>query len=110
MRIVIAGLCALALCAADVRPASAAWNNVFQPTLFGRCHKPKTTACAPAVAYAAPVAVATPTCNSCQPSCQPSCSTSYVQRCYYQPVTSYVSQSYYEPVTSYQTSYYYEPV
>ena len=79
-------------------PAEAAWNNVFQVTCF-RCRQRENAsyyvAPAPVVAYAAPSS-----CGCCQ--------TSYVQRCYYQPVTSYKTVM--EPVTSYRTSYYYEPV
>lgn len=72
----------------------AAWNNVFQTTCFGcRNRSSYYVAPAPVVAFAAP--------SSC-------CTTSYVQRCYYQPVTSY--KTVLEPVTSYRTSYYYEPV
>src|SRR2546423_1115283 len=89
--------CALVLLGTSVVPAHAAWDNVFQITCFHR--RPKTTASY----YVAPAA-----CDACQP-CQP-CTTSYVQRCYYQPVVSYQSRSYYEPVTSFRTSYYYEPV
>lgn len=100
---------ALGLWAATVLPVHAAWNNVFQPTLFGRWKKQQTVSAyvTPVVVQSAPV-VATPVCNACAP--QQQCSTSYTQRCYYQPVTTYQQQTYYEPVTTYQTSYYYEPV
>lgn len=95
---------AAAVWAAAVGPAGAAWNNVFQVTCFN-CG-PRTTVsayvAAPVVVQAAPA--------PCQPCPQTHCSTSYVQRCYYEPVTTYQTQSYYEPVTTYQTSYYYEPV
>lgn len=105
MKRVMLGMVALALWAGDVTSASAAWNNVFQPTLFG-CRKRETNYVAPiAVQYQQPAVVAQPApCN------QPQCSTTYSQRCYYQPVTVYQNRSYYEQVTSYQTSYYYQPV
>ena len=35
MKLWVIALGALGLAAADVGTASAAWNNVFQPTLFG---------------------------------------------------------------------------
>src|SRR5688572_16918063 len=101
----------LGLWALTEAPAQAAWNNVFQPTLFGRLRKTTTSHyVAPAVAYASPVVAATPVCNNCQPAPQNQCSTSYSQRCYYQPVTTYETKSYYEPVTTYETKSYYEPV
>lgn len=136
MRRIVICLSAMALLASDVAPASAAWNNVFQPTLFFR-RRPTTSnyVAVPAVVYSSPVAVvaqASPVCNTCAPTpvvaqaspcptcptggcptaCPPtqSCTTNYVQRCYYQPVTTYQQQTYYEPVTTTQTSYYYEPV
>jgi hypothetical protein len=108
LTIALGTLAATLALAADV---SAAWNNVYQPTLFGRLRRSTSNyAPAPVVAYAAPVAVAVPTCHTCQSAPQQQCTTNYVQRCYYQPVTTYQSQSYYEPVTTMQTSYYYEPV
>jgi hypothetical protein len=113
MKTLIVGLCAAGLLASEAGTASAAWNNVFQTTLFGRCRKRTTTkfVAAPVVAYAAPAAPCCNTCNSPPPApCGPACTTKYVQRCYYQPVTTYQTQSYYEPVTTYRTSYYYEPV
>jgi hypothetical protein len=102
----IVAMCAVGLWASATLPASAAWDNVFQPTLFGRCRHKQ-----PVVANYG-VAVATPVCNTCNspPPAQSACSTSYTQRCYYQPVTTYSTQTYYEPVTTYRTSYYYEPV
>ncbi len=116
MRPLMAGLCVLGLWGSVVPPAGAAWNNVFQPTLFERFCRPRTSNyyTPPAVVHSSPVATvaalpAAP-CNTCAPCPQPACSTSYVQRCYYQPVTSYTTQTYYEPVTTYRTSYYYEPV
>jgi hypothetical protein len=97
--------CALVVLAAGVAPVQAAWDNVFQVTCWHR--QPKTTA---SYYYApAPVSVAQYSpCQTCTP-CQ-QCTTSYVQRCYYQPVITYQTQSRYEPITTYQTSYYYEPV
>jgi hypothetical protein len=117
MKPLMVGACVLGLWATTALPASAAWDNVFQPTLFGRCRqRPTTTAnYTPVVVQSSPVVVATPVCNTCNsppPPAAPAsaCNTSYTQRCYYQPVTTYQSQSYYEPVTTYRTSYYYEPV
>lgn len=112
MKSITLGLGTLAVWAATVLDASAAWNNVYQPTLFGR-HRRTTTnyCCPPAVVHAAPVvahAAPAPCPQPCPP--QQQCSTSYVQRCFYQPVTTYQTQSYYEAVTTMQTSYYYEPV
>src|SRR5688572_15346022 len=109
MRRFLVGMGALALLLGEVGAASAAWDNVFQTTLFGR-HRRQQTAhyvapvcCQPAVvAHAAPV-VAAP--NPCQ-----QCTTQYTQRCFYTPVTTYEQRTYYEPVTTMQTSYYYEPV
>src|SRR4051794_28180279 len=114
MRAYLVGFCALGLWAAAELPAPAAWDNVFQPTLFHR-RRPTTSnyVAAPVIATSVPI-VAQPTCSTCNspppvaaaPAQQ--CQTSYTQRCYYQPVTTYTSQSYYEPVTTYRTSYYYE--
>jgi hypothetical protein len=78
--------------------ADAAWNNAFQVCCHG-CRNPASSYYAPpVVARSAP----------CCPAPSPCCSTSYVQRCYYQPVVSYKTVC--QPVTSYRTSYYYEPV
>jgi hypothetical protein len=111
MKRLLIGLCALGLWTADSLEAQAAWNNVFQPTLFG-CFRRQTTNyyAAPVVAQASPVVVAqaAPACSTCQP--QQQCTTNYTQRCYYQPVTTYENRTFYEPVTTMQTSYYYEPV
>jgi hypothetical protein len=122
MRTLMLGVSVLGLWLSTTLPASAAWDNVFQPTLFGRCRQRPTTAnYTPVIVQSSPV-VATPVCSTCNSAPAPvvasaspaagcgSCSTSYTQRCYYQPVTTYQSQSYYEPVTTYRTSYYYEPV
>jgi hypothetical protein len=89
--------CALLLAAASAAPVQAAWCNVVQVCW----HRQK----AAYSSYYAPAAC----CDPCPPP-QPVCTTSYVQRCYYQPVTTYETRSYYEPVTTYRTSYYYEPV
>src|SRR5581483_9653144 len=94
-------VCALTVWAGAARPASAAWDNVFQVC----CHSCRSSASY--YAAPAPVAAADPCCAP-QP-CQ-QCTTRYVQRCYYQPVTIYQTSHYYEPVTTYRTSYYYEPV
>lgn len=124
----------VAVAAAEV-PAQAAWNNVFQPTCFGRGTRsnyysgyysgyyaaPSYSYYTPSYYYAAPtVAQYAPACNTCQSApvvaaaapandCQ-QCTTKYVQRSYYQAVTTYESRSYYEPVTTYQTITHYEPV
>lgn len=130
MKRILIGLSIVTLLAVDVASVSAAWNNVFQTTLFGRrrraCCPPPC--CPTPVVAAAPVAVATPVCDNCAAPaptvayaapvaaaapaapCGPQCTTSYTQRCYYTPVTTYQTQTYYEPVTTYRTSYYYEPV
>ena len=105
----------LAVWTATVLDASAAWNNVYQPTLFGRNRQRTTTNyyySAPAVVHSAPVAVQAPTIAYSAPAACPQqqCTTNYIKRSYYQPVTTYVTQSYYEAVTTTQTSYYYEPV
>jgi len=101
---------ALAAWTATALDVSAAWNNVYQPTLtcFFRRHHQQTAnyCCPPAVAYSSPVVAASP----CPQPCQQQCSTTYIKRSYYTPVTTYVTQSYYEAVTTTQTSYYYEPV
>lgn len=112
MRPLVIGACALGVWAAAAADVSAAWNNVFQPTCFFGRHRRTTTnfVAAPVVAHAAPAAACCPT-PAPAPACpQQQCSTSYSQRCYYQPVTTYQTQTYYEPVTTYKTNYYYEPV
>ena len=110
MKRLLVGIVAVGLLAVEAGSASAAWNNVFQTTIFGRWRQQTTSYyVAPVVTFASPVACCTPCPTPCPPP-QPVCSTSYVQRCYYQPVTTYQTQSYYEPVTTYRTSYYYEPV
>ena len=115
MRSLLVGLFALSALAVDVVPACAAWDNVFQPTLFGRCRKPAVSnyyappvvvSSSPVVSYSLPAS----NCTTCQSPPQQQCSTSYSQRCYYQPVTTMESRSYYESVTTQQKSYYYEPV
>jgi hypothetical protein len=126
MKRFVVGAAALVAIATGAMPADAAWNNVFQPTLFGR-RQPTVVNnyyAVPSVVGASPVVAASPACSTCQqppvvaasppPVAAPSncnqCQTSYTQRCYYQPVTTYESRSYYEPVTTYQTKYHYEPV
>jgi hypothetical protein len=81
---------ALGCLAGGAADANAAWNNVFQTTACG-CESTRSSYFAPAP---------TPCCPT----------TSYVQRCYYQPVTTYKTESYYEPITTYRTSNYWEPV
>jgi hypothetical protein len=111
---------ALIAVAATELPAQAAWDNVFQPTLFGRLRRPSTSnycqSCVPVVvAQAAPIIA--PACNTCQsapvvvqaPPTQ-QCTTNFVQRSFYQPVTTMESRSFYEPVTTTQTSFFWEPV
>jgi hypothetical protein len=103
MRIISAAVCVLGVWAAAVLPASAGWDNVFQPTLFERwCNS-----CGPQTArYTPPVVVAQSSpCDPCQ-----RCTTQYIQRSYYQPVTAYETRTVQEAVTTYRTSYYYEPV
>lgn len=125
-------LWALIALAASELPAQAAWNNVFQPTFFGRSRQSTSNycqSCVPVIARSAPVMVMAPACNTCQspppvvafsapapvcaPACPPpvqQCTTNYVQRSFYQPVTTYESRSFYEPVTTFQTSFFYEAV
>jgi len=117
MKPLMVGLCALGIWSAVADQAHAAWNNVFQPTLFGRKSTTSNSVVAPAVVYSSPVIAAAPACSTCNspppapaPSCAPSCSTSYTQRCYYQPVTTFETKTFYEPVTTFKTSFYYEPV
>src|SRR5262249_36537957 len=123
MKTLIVGLCALGCLAVEAATASAAWNNVFQTNLVCFLRRKSTSNCCPPAPCCPPAAVAfsAPCCTSCappapapcpcpQPCPQTSCSTSYVQRCYYQPVTCYQTKSYYEAVTTYKTSFYYEPV
>jgi hypothetical protein len=110
MKRAIIALSALGLVAAAAQPAPAAWNNVFQPTLFNRHRQPAAVSqyyVAPTVVQSSPIVAGASPCNTCQ---QTVCSQSYVQRCYYQPVVTYQTQTHYEPVTTYKTSYYYEPV
>ena len=115
MRSFLIGICALAGLAADVAPASAAWNNVFQPTCFFHRRTNTTSGYyAPVVVSSSPVAAYSSPCTSCVPVSN-ALPDDFVQHelcpaCYYQPVTTMESKTYYEPVTSYQTSYYYEPV
>ena len=120
MRILTASLCALIVGTVAVPPATAGWDNVFQPTLFGRLRQPQSTSryyVAPVVVQSSPVVVAqsAPCPQACAPACpqpcaQQACTTNYVQRSYYQPVQSYETKTVMEPVTTYRSSYYYEPV
>lgn len=119
MKPLMVGMCALGVWASGAVPVSAAWDNVFQPTLFGRLRQRQAQTslyyAPPVVVRSSPVVALSPApCNACPapcPSpCPAPCSTSYTQRCFYQPITTYESRSYYEPVTTMQTSYYYEPV
>jgi hypothetical protein len=128
MKSILAGLSVLCVSAIAVLPASAGWDNVFQPTLFERWRRPTTTAqyyVAPAVVaqYQPPVVVQyqpavvaqyqpayVAQSAPCDPCEQKKCTTNYVQRSYYQPVTSYQSKNVMEQVTTMRTSYYYEPV
>jgi hypothetical protein len=110
MRRTMIGLGTLGLWAAMVLPAPAAWNNVFQPTLFHRNRQPVAVSqfyVPPTVVASAPVVAASSPCDTCQ---QTACSTSYTQRCFYQPVTTMTTQTYYEPVTTFRTSFFWEPV
>lgn len=119
MRLLMTSLCALGMWASMVLPVSAGWDNVFQPTLFGRQRTttnyyytpPVVVQSSPVVAQYSPVVVAqSAPCDTCAPAPQQQCSTSYVQRSYYQPVTTYENKTVMEQVTTYRTSYYYEPV
>jgi hypothetical protein len=125
MKSFFAGFGAVAVWAVLALPASAGWDNVFQPTLFERWHQPSSTSAyyvAPVVVQyqAAPVVVAqyqpplvvaqSAPCTTCQSPPQQQCSTSYVQRSYYQPVTVMENRTVQEAVTTMRTSYYYEPV
>jgi hypothetical protein len=89
----IAGGAALVLALAAGQ-ADAAWNNAFEVCCACRHREAPVVAQSPA-----------PCCNPCP---QPCCTTSFVQRCYYQPVTTFKTEC--VPVTSYKTSYYWEPV
>ncbi|MSQ96328.1 MAG: carboxypeptidase regulatory-like domain-containing protein [Gemmataceae bacterium] len=110
MRFLTASLCSLVAIAAAVMPASAGWDNVFQPTLFERFRRPVVTKYAylppVVVAQSLPVVVAQSAPND---PCQ-KCQTSYIQRSYYQPVTTYETREVKELVTTQRTSYYYAPV
>lgn len=79
----------IAVLLAGTGTASAAWNNVAQPT----CNNCQTRS-----SFFAPAPS-----NCCPTTC-------YQQRCYYQPYTAYRQQTVMEPVTTYRTSYYWEPV
>jgi hypothetical protein len=95
----------LCVWAGVVLPASAGWDNVFQPTLFRRQQSSSSYYIAPAPCCP-PAVVA----HSAPPCEEKKCTTAYVQRCYYQPVTTYQTKTVMEQVTTMQTSYYYAPV
>src|SRR5690242_4970967 len=107
MQLFKSALFALGICAAVVLPASAGWDNVFQPTLFNRwcnsCSPQPQVAryyVAPTVVQSSPVVVAQSSpCDPCQ-----KCTTNYVQRSYYQPVTTYQTQTVMQQVTTMRTS------
>lgn len=90
--------CSLLLVMLAALPAEAAWDNVFQVCCNNHRRPVISSFFAPAPVMA---------CTAPGP-CDPCCRTSYVQRCYYQPVTTYKTEC--VPVTSYRTSYYWEPV
>ena len=113
MRFMFAALSLLA-CAV---PAFAGWDNVFQPTLFGRWRQqpPRTSNyyyVPPAVVHSSPIAFPPVVSHSapCDPCQQTPCTTRYIQRSYYQPITTMETREVKELVTSYRTSYYYEPI
>jgi hypothetical protein len=101
----VVGACALVLLGLTAGPAQAGWANVFQVTCFFHKRQPPAS-----VSYFVAPAPAAPCCDPCPQPCPQPCTTSYVQRCYYQPVTAYQTRSYFEPVTTYRTSFFYEPV
>jgi hypothetical protein len=79
----------IAVLLAGTGTATAAWNNVAQPT----CNN-----CQSRSSFFAPAPS-----NCCPTTC-------YQQRCYYQPYTAYRQETVLQPVTTYRTSYYWEPV
>lgn len=108
MRFLTTSLFALSVTAVAVLPASAGWDNVFQPTLFRR--QPVTTSqyyVPPVVVQSSPIVAQSSPCDPCQ---QQKCTTNYIQRSYYQPVTHMETREVKELVTTQQTSYYYAPV
>jgi hypothetical protein len=114
MNRLLVGGCALCWMLTGTGVASAAWDNVFQPTLFGHHRQQTSYYVTPVVAQASPccqpvVAAASPCCQPQPAPCQ-QCTTQYTQRCFDIPVTTYQQKTYYEPVTTMQTSYYYAPV
>jgi hypothetical protein len=108
MKHLTACLATLVTLATAVAPASAGWDNVFQPTLFCRPRANESTS----KYYVPPVVVSqsSPCPQPCAQPCPQPCTTQYIQRSYYQPVTAYETKTVMEPVTTYRTSYYYEPV
>ncbi|MBI1831985.1 MAG: carboxypeptidase regulatory-like domain-containing protein [Planctomycetes bacterium] len=119
MRSLLAGLSVVCVWASAVLPASAGWDNVFQPTLFERWHRPASTSLyyvppavvvqsSPIVVGSSPIVVAGS--SPCDPCEQKKCSTNWVQRSSYQPITTMESRTVTEKVTTMHTSYYYAPV
>src|ERR1051325_6389160 len=109
MRFLTTSLCVLCAWSATIVPASAGWDNVFQPTVFWR-QRPSTSSyyyVPPVVVQSSPIVAYSSPCDPCQ---QQKCTTQYIQRSYYQPVTTYENRTVMEQVTSYRTSYYYEPI
>ena len=114
MRVLASSLFTLGVLAVLSESASAGWDNVFQPTLFGRRRESTSQYYVPpVVVQSSPIVVQSPPvvahASPCDP-CQPKCTTNYIQRSYYQPVTTYETRTVMEPVTTYRSSYYYEPV
>jgi hypothetical protein len=123
MRVVKVAAWALFAAALTEVPAQAAWNNVFQPTFFGRLNRSTSSyycqSCAPVVAQYTPI-VAAPPCTTCQsapvvvaappPACPPVCTTTQVLRPFYEHVTNYETRYENVPVVTYQKSYYQELV
>jgi hypothetical protein len=115
MRFLTTSLTVLCVWSATVVPAFAGWDNVFQPTLFGRNREstsryyvpPVVVQSSPILVQSPPVVAHSAPCDPCQ---QQKCTTNYIQRSYYQPVTTYENRTVMEQVTTYRTSYYYEPV
>ncbi len=121
MRILFVGICALSMWSAAVLPASAGWDNVFQPTLFNRQRSQSNYYVPPAVVYSSPIVAHSAPVYVAQAApayvaqsapadpCKP-CQTTYTLKSHYQPVTTMETRTVMEKVTSYRTSYYYEPV
>ena len=127
MKKLMASFGAVAVWAVLALPASAGWDNVFQPTLFERWRQPTSTSSyyvAPAtvVQYQpAPVVVAQPPATGRSGASVAlhhlpvaAAATAVLDQlraaAYYQPVTVMQTQTVQEAVTTMRTSYYYEPV